>query len=224
MTDSVTPFVYSTSTTAIAVIEDLSAPELSFEDACVEGKRLVEEMNAKDDSVQWRLGELADLIEPKYGAKTLSKFAHRIGRAPCTVKRYRTVYRAWKDFLPKNAPGLRFPYSVARELAGIVDRESRESLIERMPTMTKSQAATFRKAHQNPESETEEIDRWWKDSIKRANKDLGDEKYLDVDRHILRRVVKQGLLKTLRNGGEARIRLADGLQKILDEASRDTVA
>lgn len=198
------------------------APDLSWDDVVAEGQRLVEEMNTTDDRVQWRLGELADLVEPeggkpKYGDHTLSKFATLIGRAHCTVRRYRSVFRAWKDILPKRAPGPLLPYSVLRELAAL---DNRESLIEKMPAMTKSQAVDLRKAYQNPDSDTKEMDRWWKDLIKRANKDRGDEKYLDVDRHILLKVVRPSMLNTLRKGGEARIWVVEGLEKLFD----DTVA
>jgi hypothetical protein len=162
-------------TTALlpAVIQTPPAPEISFEDAVAEGIRLVDEMNETDDRVQWRLGQLADEIEPedgqpRYGNHTVAKFATRIGLAPCTVKRYRTVFRAWKEFRQKSAPGLLLKYSVARELAGLPDRES---LIEKNPTMTKSQAAALRKELSKSKNETEEIRRWFLAMVKRANQD-----------------------------------------------------
>ena len=208
----------------MAVIET----PISFDDLVAEGKRLVEEMNATDSRVQWRLGELADLVEPedgepRYGNQTVAKFAARIGRSHCTVKRYRTVFRAWKDII-KSAPGLLLPYSVAKELAGLPNRES---LIEKMPAMTKRDAVELRKAYSKPKNEaeeTEEMRRWFQALIKRASKDLVDEKYLDVDRDILLKVVQPQVLNTLRKGGEARIRLAAALKKICDEASLDTAA
>lgn len=145
----------------------------------------------------------------------MAKFATRIGLTPCTVKRYRTVFRAWKEILQKSAPGLLLKYSVARALAGLPDRES---LIKEMPAMTTREAIRLRDAHNNHKNETEEMDRWFRDVVKRANKDQRDEKYLDVDPDILRKVIQpSSLLNTLLKGGEARIRLVAGLKKICDD-------
>jgi hypothetical protein len=119
-----------------------------------------------------------------------------------------------------------------RHQIGIPGRIESEFAIMANPNMTKREAVQARKAHSEPKNETKEMRRWFKDMIKRANKDVRDEKYLDVDPQILREAVKEpSVLNTLRKGGEAKIRIADGLAKIFDEpapsgdeASLDTAA
>jgi hypothetical protein len=122
------PTLTSSSSTVALIAATPPAPDPTYEDIVAEGERLVDEMTTTNSRVQWRLGELADLVEPedgkpRYRDQTLSKFATRIGLNRCTVARYRTVFRAWKEILQKSAPGLLLPYTVARELAGLDNRE-----------------------------------------------------------------------------------------------------
>jgi hypothetical protein len=63
---------------------------------------------------QMRLGELADKLEPRYGDRTVAKFAAEIGIAACTLKRCLSVYRAWKG-IEAPAP---LSYAVLQELSG----------------------------------------------------------------------------------------------------------
>jgi hypothetical protein len=78
-------------TTAIAsvVIETSPAPEITWEDAVAEGKRLI----ATADRTDWRLAELADQVGTIYGENTLAKFASEIGMSRCAIERRRTTYR-----------------------------------------------------------------------------------------------------------------------------------
>src|SRR5262245_42978698 len=81
----------NTPTMALANGEPPAA--IFYDDAVEEAKKILKQF----DSGQMRLGELADKIEPKYGEHTLERFAADIGVAPCTLERYRSVYRAWPE-------------------------------------------------------------------------------------------------------------------------------
>jgi hypothetical protein len=94
------------------------APAPTWEDMVAEGKRLITEA----DKNNWRLAELSDRVGTIYGEGSLAKFATEIGLAPCTVKRRRSTYRAWKDFLKGDARP-RLSYSVARALETHPERE-----------------------------------------------------------------------------------------------------
>lgn len=200
-------------------------PEISWEDLVAEGKRLVvegkqmiataDQMTATADRNDWRLAELADQVETTYGAKDLVKFAVEIGIAPCTIKRRRTAYRTWKEDL-KGDPGLlsSLSYSVARALE---THPERARLVKDNPGMSKRQATDHMKAlRAKLESEME---RWWKDMILRLGKAAKDETRLGEDRQILLAVVKQPVLSSLREAGQAWIRLADGLEKLFEPAN-----
>jgi hypothetical protein len=114
-------------------------------------------------------------VEPKYGDRTLAKFAAAaIVVAPCTLARYRDVYRAWKDIC---APGRELPsYSVLRELA---PHANRAQIIRDNPDITKSEAhALMRKQghavkeqqEQEQEAEWQRHNRkWFKDLVELAN-------------------------------------------------------
>src|SRR5262245_41433458 len=96
---------------------DTSTPTdpIPFDDAVREGKKIL----ADADRGQWRLGELAHNVEKKYGEQKLAKFADAIGVAPCTLARYRDVYRAYEEYEDICAPGRESipSYAVLRELA-----------------------------------------------------------------------------------------------------------
>ena len=183
-----------------------AAPEISFEDAVAEGKALI----ASADRNDWRLAELADQVDTIYGENKLAEFATKIGLAHCTIKRRRSTFRNWKDIL-KGDPGLlsSLSYSTARELETHPDRAR---LIKENPKMSKRQATACMKAfHNKPESQTK---RRWNDLLKRAGKAIADENFLKLDPQILLDVVEPSMLATIRDGAQAWIRLADGLEKL----------
>jgi hypothetical protein len=192
------------------------APEFSFEDAVAEGKRLVaagKKMVAIADRNDWRLAKLADAVGKKYGEHDLAKFATEIGLAHCTIKRRRQTYRNWKEIL-KGDPGLlsSLSYSVARELE---NHPQRARLIKEKPQMTKREATAAMKAYRNkPESATQ---RWWNDLNVRAGKATRDLNALKLDRQILLKVVEPALLSSIREAGQAWIRLANELEKLFKE-------
>jgi hypothetical protein len=183
------------------------APEITWDDAVLEGKRLV----AEADKNHWKLAELADAVATQYNEDSLGKFAAEIGIAACMIQRRRTTYRHWKEFA-KSDPGRfsRLPYSVARELEKHPDKEK---LIKENPTMSKRQAAALMKARRNPESETQRIQQYLKQLLVRTAKARTDVGLLKLDRQILRVQVDSNLLNELREGGRAWINLAAALKK-----------
>ena len=78
-------------------------------------------------------GRTSDKVEPKYGDRTLAKFAKAVGKSACTLARQRSVYRAWQG---KEAPGP-VSYAVLRELQSHPDRKA---IVKKKPEMTKRKA------------------------------------------------------------------------------------
>jgi len=111
---------------------------IDYDEAVVEGQAIV----SRQSRDHWRLGELADRIEKKYGDNTLSRFAAAIAVPVKTLERHRDVYRAWKE-IP--APGREsLPYAVARELAAHPDRVR---IVIDKPGLTKRLAAEIMQAY-----------------------------------------------------------------------------
>ena len=123
---------------------DTTAPAeiIPFAKGLAEGKKILAEIEDVRERGHFRLGEIADKIETKYGDRTHAKLAEGWNIAPLCFKRYLSVYRAWKG---KNigAPGAPIvPYSVLRELAGLEDREQ---IIRDNPNMTRREAEQLRR-------------------------------------------------------------------------------
>ena len=118
---------------------------IPYDQAVAEGKKIL----ADAERGQWRLGELAHNVEKGYGERKLAKFAEAIGVAPCTLLRYRDVYRAWKDIC---APGRESipSYAVLRELAA---HPNHEQIIRDNPKITKREAYELRRKYQGKEKE-----------------------------------------------------------------------
>jgi hypothetical protein len=143
-----------------------STGNIPFDEAVREARAIIKELETTAARVQWRLGELADNVEKtKYGDRTQAKFAAEIGVAPCTLKRYRTVYRDWKS-AAISAPG-RFSipsYSVLRELQTHPDRAE---IIQTNPNITKGEAhklmLKLKGAEEEQQQEEQEND-WSKDN------------------------------------------------------------
>ena len=196
-----------------------SATVINYDDAVSEAKQII----ATIESNEMRLGELADRLEPRYGEKTLEKFAKEIGVAVCTLERRRSVYRAWKE-IPAPAP---ISFSVQQELQNHPDRAR---IIAENPNLTKGQARALTRAWRKKDQEEkaggdwklETTKRWFNDLVSRASKALSDvemtKAHLDpAKRLILRKVVEPTTLDTVRKGGEAWIHLADFLAHCLEE-------
>jgi hypothetical protein len=137
---------------------------IEFHAAVIEGRTILTEIE-KAERGQLRLGELADTLAPKYGDRTVAKFADELGIAKCTLDRYRTVYRAWAG---KLAPGPNLPVSFAalRELATHPDREQ---IIQKNPNITNAEARDRMRqlnGKSKKEKEAEQEDGWLKENKK----------------------------------------------------------
>jgi hypothetical protein len=219
--------------TEILSAEDIRAlPEvISFDEAVREAKTILVQISEFEARGHYRIGALADKLEPKYGDRTLAKFAKEIGIAKCTVDRYRTVYRAWKG---KLAPGPILPsYAVLRELA---THPEREQIIRDNPNLTKSEAqqkmrdlkgAKEQQKQKKQENEKQENDwlkdnrRWFRElcthaaeARRRANVALEctPEKLRD-----LLQVIDMEMVMSLGGAGVRLRELADLLESLLEE-------
>ena len=132
---------------------------IPYEDAVAEGKDIIKKMDDHQmrlGELQTRLGELADRIDQtKYRDRTLAKFAKAIGYQACTLKRHRSVYRAWEG-AGKKAPGL--SYAVRRELQ---NHPERVAIVKKKPTITKREAQELmREWKQQHEGKRKRARRW----------------------------------------------------------------
>jgi hypothetical protein len=195
----------------------------AFDDAVREGKAIIE--NAERG--QWRLGELAHSVEKQYGESKLAKFAEAIGVAPCTLARYRDVYRAWKDIY---APGRESmpPYAVLRELAQFATHPKCQQL---NPKITKREAYELRRKLKGDEEEKQEQDqddewlkddrKWFKQLVVIANEASRVAGVIDAyspeQLKKLRQAIDPGLLMYVRGGGRMLIRAVEHLEALLAE-------
>jgi hypothetical protein len=125
--------------------QDIRPTEIIPFDAGVdEAKKILANIGKVSDAGHLRIGEIADKLETKYGDRTLAKFAKAIGKSPSCVKRWLSVYRAYKNTqIGAARPQLQIPYSVLRELQDVPDREQ---LILDNPKMTMRDAEQLRRA------------------------------------------------------------------------------
>jgi hypothetical protein len=206
-----------------------SVERIAFDDAVAEGKAILAKIEDAQRG-QLRLGELAHkIVHPTYGDRTLAKFAKELGIAPCTLKRYRDVYRAWEGKI--SAPG-RLSYAVLRELA---THDDREQIIRDNPNMSKREAQElmrrYRRAAKGEAEETAEAakaDDWLKNNKKWFAKvvalanDATDaaafmDQCTDEQQDRLLKVVEPGQLDYIRRGGKMLVKLADYLEAALQE-------
>ncbi|HEY7248688.1 MAG TPA: hypothetical protein VH678_32900 [Xanthobacteraceae bacterium] len=107
--------------------------QMDYDDAVHEAKRL---LASADNDIPWRIGDLADQVEKRYGESKLKQFAEDIGTALCTVERRRSVARAW----PKEAA--RPLFAVAKELQALDDRVE---IFRSNPNITSREANKLKK-------------------------------------------------------------------------------
>jgi hypothetical protein len=221
---------------------DTSAPSdiIPFEDAvreCKEIRARTEVRNEDTERDYFRIGEIADKVETKYKQGTHAKLAERSNIAYSCLKRYLSVYRAWKG-TPFGAPGpqsVSVCYSVLRELAALPDREQ---IMHDNPKITKREAEQLRRKYQgkvkakqkqkqNQDQWLRDKQKWFRDLVKAANEatrvagmvDLDDAEQLDK----LLPAVDPGSLKYVRGGGRMLVRVATRLAELL-EADADEAA
>jgi hypothetical protein len=81
---------------------------MKWKTAVVIGKRML----VQEEKNQWRWGEIASTIEPKYGEATLEKYAEEVGINYTTLRNCEATWQAWKEFALRRA----ISFSAAREL------------------------------------------------------------------------------------------------------------
>jgi len=128
-------------------VTDTTAPAdiIPFEDAVRECKEIRARIDGRNEDTErdhFRIGEIADKVKTIYGDRTHAELAKRSSIAYSCLKRYLSVYRAWKG-TPFGAPGPQsVSYSVLRELATLDDREK---IIRDNPKITKREAEQLRR-------------------------------------------------------------------------------
>jgi hypothetical protein len=192
-----------------------------------EGKQIVKQMNADKEAHEDRkmlLGKLADGVAKKYTENRLGRFAKAIGMAECTLKRCRSVYRAWYGAdAPKGATPPK-SYSVAQELQSHPDRFA---IIERRPNLTVREARRITRRDKKeqmsvPDWLRKETRRWDSDVVKHAGLMLRDASVTDGEilpelQQIWREEIDPEILPALREACEAGLKLADYMEKVLQK-------
>ena len=192
-----------------------------YDAAVAEGKRIVARMDRSPE--QMRLGELADSVVTKYGEDRLSKFAKDIGFAACTLKRSRSVFRAWLPEEGKEgAPPISF--AVAQALQA---HPRRLELVAAKPEMTQREARKimnqFRKGQTTAgDHQRTEAERWFRALFNLAGKvqceaSIADRQPSPVQQQIYRENTERMLVRELRDAGGALVRLADFLGQFVAE-------
>lgn len=200
---------------------------IPYDDGVREGKAIIAKHEASRARMMWRLGELADRLEPRYGEKTRARFAEAIGMVGCTLDRICSTYRAWKDEI--SAPGPNLSWAAMRVL---VDHPKRAEIVNKNPNITKREAEAECKKQKQPTAKREtkpdskaETQRWFTDLLVRVNHAVRDLKMTEgrarnrLQRLELQEVIEPALLPTLRQGGEAWIKLANNLEAFLRDGT-----
>jgi hypothetical protein len=192
-------------------------PKTYYEAAVAE----VKQIGRTADTDQMRVGQIAAQVETTYGEETLSKFAKDTGIALCTLRRRRSVWRAWEKI--KAAPPKL--YSVAEALQAHPDAAQ---IIKDNPNITSREAR--KKAHEHnkqtkqkdPESRLKEYRKYLENAVKHAYAVKTDAEIVDDNldkerRQILRKAIEPKVLGDLRDSANALLKLVNFLQRLVDE-------
>jgi hypothetical protein len=210
--------------------------DTEYKAAVEEGKQVAEDFLAAEEQAEnfkMRLGELADGVAKKYGDKRLDRYAKDIGMVACTLGRCRSVYRAWHGVDAaayeaqtgkKATPPISF--SVAQDLQRHPDRFD---IIKNDPDIS-SRAARRKVRQYKKEQNTasgfllENTKKWFAAVCKRAGEQIRDADITDKDlspqlqeTYIAAVKPSIALLETLRDAGNANLRLADFLERLIKE-------
>jgi len=102
----------------------------------------------------WRIAEIADLINPIYGAASMKKFVEATGINYSDLKKYRTTRKAWP--VERGRPS----YAVAQALNA---HPNRYPLVAQNPNLTRDDARElmemWTKDHKQAEATTERIEK-----------------------------------------------------------------
>jgi hypothetical protein len=204
-----------------ACVESAEPGGFNWKNAVTEGRAIVAELDhhvAELDHQWWRLAQLADRVRTSYGEDNLNKFAAEIGAVPCTLGRRLSTYRAWKEIQaapPKS-------YAVAQALQAHPDRAK---IIMANPEITTAEARELMrdlKVENEGQTGTLETKRWFKSLVGLAEDIVGQANLSAMTpekRQNLIEVIEPKLLVTLREGGEALVKLADHLSQLVEQES-----
>jgi hypothetical protein len=187
-------------------------PQTDFADAVREAKEIIDRSESQQRKDQMRLGELADkVVHPTYADRTLAKFAKAIRISPCTLARYRSVYRAWKGI---KAPG-RISYAVLRELA---DHPDRAKIVQENPRLSKREARELAQEHKGQQKKQKKQIDWFREIVVCANDavrlaDIVEQPYTPEQLRELQLAIEPELLGTIDAGGHALLKLAKFLNE-----------
>jgi len=129
----------------LKLVKEIGDQEIPYDDAVTEGKQIIKDMENRC----WRLGDLADRVEWKYGDQTLKKFAEQIGVNPRTLLGCRTVARAWPEINRRRF----ISFEVAKALMAQPDREE---IVQNNPGLKIKEARQIAKERRGAGSEDEE--------------------------------------------------------------------
>ena len=115
-----------------------------YDEAVIEAKKIMSDIEDR----QWRLGDLADRLEPKYGDQTLAKFAEAIGHKTDTVMTWRTTARAWPE------KTIRIGFAVARILNAFPNRQQ---IVHENPFLTVPQARKLAREARGGKDSNEDV-------------------------------------------------------------------
>jgi hypothetical protein len=193
---------------------------INFDEVVSELKQIVD----KGERDNWRLGELAYRVEPRYGDKTLAKLAKENGGiAECTLRRRRNVYQAWKIEIQAATPE---SFSVAQELQA---HPERGKIIEEKPRITTREARqkmrdyNEQKQKADPNHGVEKMKTWLDGLLTRASRAMADADWISnlepEQRNNLKKVIKKDLklLDEPREAVKAWTTVTDALQRLADE-------
>jgi hypothetical protein len=204
---------------------NVPAEPIGYDDAVREAKQLVargEKAHATIDSTKMRLGELAHRVKPKYGEETITRFASDIGVAACTLRRCRSVFRAWNEI---QAPAPKF--AVAQELQS---HPGRAEIIKRNPNLTKQQARKLMRGYKKSQEGAATQEEWERRDNRRrlkqlrrlANEGIREAEFVRGNvTAALREAIDPPLLETLRQAAEAWLKLVEFLEKVQRESRGD---
>ena len=171
------------------------------------------------------LGALADRVKPKYGKQTVAKLAEAIGLTYDTLKKYRTVYRAYKD-KQKEMGETSPPFAVLSALAAVPERAD---IIKANPDLTTAVARGIAQAHKANTTATNgqpkerwivtETRRWFDDAMEAARKTFkfGHPPQERLDPDVLRAALADPdqTVAVLRKSANANTTLADAIEDAL---------
>jgi hypothetical protein len=216
---------------------DTNAPteRVDYYKAVVEGREILAQID-KAERGYYRLGELVyEVMEAApHGDRTLSKYAEDLDVAKCTLDRYLNTFRSWKGIL---APGPKMPsYSVLRELAPHASDPECQKAIRENPDISKRKALDLKRKLKGTEEKQEQETKaaqeaewlrhnrkWFKDIVTLANEATSaaafahNECTTDEQWRRLLEAVEPGQLMYLNQGGRMLVKLADLLERLLEE-------